>query len=135
MKGQTALKVTSILMIIGSVIAAVTAVIAILGVSALVALAGSTKNTGLLYTSLVLMIVASIIQFIAGIKGIGACSAPQKAASCIIWGFFIAGLSIASMIVALIGGGEFNLITLVLNLLLPGFYVYGAMQVASSINV
>ena len=134
MKGQKILKVTSILMIIGGIIAAILSVIGILGVSALVAMAGSAEGTGLFYASFILAVAASIIEFIAGIKGIGACSAPQKAASCIIWGFFIAGLSIASMIVALIGGGEFNIITLVLNLLLPGFYVYGAMQMASSIN-
>ena len=135
MKGQIALKITSILMVIGGVIAAVVGVIAILGVKALAELAGTTTDTGLLYASLILVIVASVIQFIAGIKGIGACSAPQKAASCIKWGLIIAGLSICSMIIGLVAGGEFNIISLVLNLLLPGFYVYGAMQLKNNVNV
>ena len=135
MKGQIALKITSILMVIGGVIAAVVGVIAILGVKALAELAGTTTDTSLLYASLVLVIVASVIQFIAGIKGIGACSAPQKAASCIKWGLIIAGLSICSMIIGLVAGGEFNIISLVLNLLLPGFYVYGAMQLKNNVNV
>ena len=135
MKGQIALKITSILMVIGGVIAAVVGVIAILGVKALAELAGTTTDTSLLYASLVLVIVASVIQFIAGIKGIGACSAPQKAASCIKWGLIIAGLSICSMIIGLVAGGEFNIVSLVLNLLLPGFYVYGAMQLKNNVNI
>ena len=86
MKGQKILKVTSILMIIGGVIAVVVGVLAILGISALAALSGSTEGIGLLYASSILVTVASVIQFIAGIKGIGACSDSQKAASCIKWG-------------------------------------------------
>ena len=42
MKGQKLLKVTSILMIIGGVIAAIVGVLAILGISSLVALAESS---------------------------------------------------------------------------------------------
>ena len=95
MKGQKILKVTSILMIIGGVIAVVTGILAILGISALAALSGSTEGIGLLYASSILVTVASVIQFIAGIKGIGACSDSQKAASCIKWGIIIAILTIA----------------------------------------
>lgn len=134
MKGQKLLKVTSILMIIGGVIAVIIGILAIIGFTALAALAESTEGMGLLYASSIIVIVASIIQFIAGIKGIGACSAPQKAASCIKWGIIIAVLSIISMIIGLIGGGEFNFISLVLNLLLPGLYVYGAIQMKGSTN-
>ena len=122
MKGQKILKVASILMIIGGVIAAIAGVIAILGVSALVALSGSAECTGLLYASSILVTVDSVIQFIAGIKGIGACSAPQKAAACVKWGIVIGILYIASMVIGLIGGGQFSIINLVLNLLLPGLY-------------
>ena len=78
MKGQKILKVTSILMIIGGVIAVVVGVLAILGISALAALSGSTEGIGLLYASSILVTVASVIQFIAGIKGIGACSDSQR---------------------------------------------------------
>ena len=68
MKGQKLLKVTSILMIIGGVIAAIVGVLAILGISALVALAESAEGTGLLYASSAIIIVSSIIEFIAGLK-------------------------------------------------------------------
>ena len=135
MKGQKILKVTSILMIIGGIIAAIAGVIAILGVSALAALSGSAEGTGLLYASSILVTVASVIQFIAGIKGIGACSAPQKAAACVKWGIVIGILYIASMVIGLIGGGQFSIINLVLNLLLPGLYSYGAVQMKNNVNV
>ncbi len=128
MKGQKVLKVASILMIIGGVIAAVAGVIGILGVTALVALAGSADGAGLLYASTTIVTVASIIQFIAGIKGIGACCLPEKAAGCIKWGITIVVLSIISMIIGLIGGADFSITSLVLNMLLPGLYIYGAMQ-------
>ena len=61
MKGQKLLKVTSILMIIGGVIAAIVGVLAILGISALVALMESAEGTGLLYASSAIIIVSSII--------------------------------------------------------------------------
>ena len=134
MKGQKILKVTSILMIIG-VIAVGVGVRAILGISALAALSGSAEGTGLLYASSILVTVASVIQFIAGIKGISACSDPQKAASCIKWGIIIAILAIISMIIGLVGGGTFSITSLVLNLLLPGLYVYGAMQMKGAVSV
>ena len=69
MKGQKFLKVTSILMIIGGVLAAITGLLALLGISALAAMAGSAEGTGLLYASSALAIVSSIIELIAGIKG------------------------------------------------------------------
>ena len=62
MKGQKILKVTSILMIIGGVIAVVVGVLAILGISALAALSGSTEGIGLLYASSILVTVASVIH-------------------------------------------------------------------------
>ena len=135
MKGQKLLKVTSILMIIGGVIAAIVGVLALLGISALVALAESAEGAGLLYASSAIIIVSSVIEFIAGIKGVGACNAPQKAASCVKWGIVIAVLTVISIVLGLVGGGEFSITNLVLNLLLPGLYVYGAIQVKAGANV
>lgn len=128
MKGQKFLKVTSILMIIGGVIGVIAGIIAILGISALAALMETGEGTGLLYASSIIVTLASVIQFIAGIKGIGACKAPQKAATCIKWGVIIAVLSIISMIIGLVAGGDFSITSLVLNLLVPGLYIYGAIQ-------
>ena len=134
MKGQKTLKVTSILMIIGGVIAAIAGVLVLLGLGALTALAGGAEGMGLLYASSIIIIVTSIIQFIAGIRGIGACSAPQKAASCVKWGIFIVVLYIASTVLGFIGGSEFSIINLVLNMLLPALYIFGASQLKSNVN-
>ncbi len=135
MKGQKAMKITSILMIIGGIIAAIAGVIAILGVSALAAMGGSMEGIGLFYASSIIVTVASVIQFIAGIKGVGASKDPQKAASCIKWGIVIAILSIVSMVIGIVAGGEFSITSLVLNLLLPGLYIYGAMQMKNAANI
>ena len=101
----------------------------------LVALAESAEGAGLLYASSAIIIVSSVIEFIAGIKGVGACSAPQKAAACVKWGIVIAVLYIISTIIGIIGGSQFSIVNLVLNMLLPGLYSYGAMQLKKSVNV
>ena len=133
--GQKFLKITSILMIIGGIIAVIAGVIAILGISALAALAGSAEGTGLLYASSILVTVSSVIQIIAGAKGLKACKAPETAGKCVTWGIVIAVLSIISLVIGLIGGGDFNIINLALNLLVPGLYVYGALKTKPNVNV
>ena len=128
MKGQSFLKITSILMIVGGIIAVITGVIAILGVSVLAALSGSVEVTVLLYVSSILVTVASVIQIITGVKGLKACKAPETAGKCVTWGIVTAVLSIISLVIGLIGGGDFN-ITMALNLLVSGLFIYGAMQI------
>lgn len=133
--GQKFLKITSILMIVGGIIAAIAGVIAILGVSALAALSGSAEGTGLLYASSILVTVVSVIEIIAGVKGLKACKAPETAGKCVTWGIVIAILSIISLVIGLIGGGDFNIVNLALNLLVPGLYVYGALKTKPNVNV
>lgn len=91
------------------------------------------KGQKVLKITSILMIIGGVIAAIAGVKGIGVCSAPEKADSCIKWGIVIAVLSIISIIIGVVGGGKFNITSLVLNLLLPGLYVYGAMQMKANI--
>ena len=43
-------------------------------------------------------------------------------------------VALAILIIGLVGGGTFSITSLVLNLLLPGLYVYGAVQVKNSIT-
>ena len=119
---------------IGGIIAVIAGVIAILGVSALVALAGNADGTGLLYASSILVTIILVIEIIAGAKGLKACKVPENAGKCVTWGIVIAVLSIISMVIGLIGGGEFNITSLVLNLLVPGLYVYGALKTKPNVN-
>ena len=127
-QGQTFLKVTSILMVIGGIIALLAGVFAILGVSALAALMGSAEGTGLLYAGSVLAVVTSAVEILAGAKGLKACRLPEKAGECVILGIAIVALSMISMVVSVKGGGEFNIINLVVNLLVPVLYILGAVK-------
>lgn len=135
MKGQKFLKVTSILMIIGGVLGAIVSLMSILGVGALTALAGSAEGMGLLYVSLIVAIVDCVIEFIAGIKGVGACSDPRKAEGCMIWGILVAVLCIVSMILGMVGGGKFSITSLILNLVVPALYIFGAVQMKNEAAV
>lgn len=127
-QGQTFLKVTSILMVIGGIIALLAGVFAILGVSALAALMGSAEGTGLLYAGSVLAVVTSVFEILAGAKGLKACRLPGKAGGCVILGIAIVALSMISMAVSVKGGGEFKIINLVVNLLVPVLYILGAVK-------
>ena len=129
MKGQKFLKVTSIIMIVLGVLGVITGIFGFLGVGAL-SMAGLIENATLLYVSFVIVIVASIIELIAGIKGVGACNAPEKAGACVKFGIIIA-------ILGVVAGNEFNastIVSLLLNLLLPGLYAYGATQMKNGTN-
>ncbi len=129
--GQTFLKVTSILMIVGGIIAAIAGVLAILGVSTLAMLVGSTEGTGLLYASSIIVTVTSVVEIIAGIKGLMACKNPVKAGGCMILGIVVAVLSIVSMAVNMAGGGSFKISSLILNLLVPVLYLFGVIKTKS----
>ena len=127
-QGQTFLKVTLILMVIGGIIALLAGVFASLGVSALAALMGSAEGTGLLYAGSVLAVVTSAVEILAGAKGLKACRLPEKAGECVILGIAIVALSMISMAVSVKGGGEFKIINLVVNLLVPVLYILGAVK-------
>ena len=130
MKGQKFLKVTSIIMIVLGVLGVITGIFGLLGAGAL-SMAGLIENATLLYISLVIVVVASVIELVAGIN------APQKAAACVKWGIIIAVLSIISTILGAVAGSEFNattIVSLLLNLVLPGLYSYGALQMKNEAN-
>lgn len=125
MEGQKFLKVTSILMIIGGVLGIIGGIVAVMGVFALSVLGGSSS---LLTISTVLLIVASIIELIAGARGLGACKDASKAAACVVLGGIIAVLSVISLILGYMNSKTFSIPSLLLNLLIPGLYIYGAIK-------
>ena len=132
MKRHKVLIISSILMMIDGIIAVVAGVIAILDISAIAVIWGSVRGLGMFYASSILVTVASVIQFIAGIKGIGARSDLQKAASCVKWGIVIVALNIITIIMAIVSGGEFSVTNIILDLLLPpdlpGLYTYDTVR-------
>lgn len=125
MQGKTMLKVSSILMLIGGILAAIMGVIAMIGIAALVALGASS---GLLTVSGILVLVGAVVEIIASAKGLGACKAPEKAKGCMPWGIIVAALCVVSQILTVVGGGEFSVINLITGLVLPVLYIIGANQ-------
>ena len=126
MKGQKFLKVTGILMIIGAAFLILFGVI-IGGVGALVAALGGSKELNFaFYLGLATALVGGIIELIAGINGVKHCNKPENAKKCITWGIIVIALSVISNVLAVIGGGEFNVLSFVIGLIVPGLYIYGA---------
>ena len=134
MHGEKILKITSVFLLIGGVIAAFAGVIVPLGIKALLALEGKGHEADWIYAAM-FVIAAAIVQIIAGVKGLGACSRPEKAASCIGWGIFVTGVNIGSMLVVLVNEGSFSIGSLVPQVVLPGLYTYGAVQVRDNTDV
>ena len=128
-KGQKFLKVTSILMIIGGALSGITCLLGIAGVALLAAVADSHAAALLLYLALALALAAAVVEFIAGLKGLKACKTGENADKCVILGAVIAGITILSTIINLAGGGKVNVTSILLSLVVPGLYIYGAMQV------
>lgn len=87
------------------------------------------KGQNFLKTTSILMIVGGII---AGMKGLKVCKVHEIAKKCVTWGILIVVVSIISMAIGLIGGGKFSISNLTLNLLVPGLYIYRAMQMKTS---
>ena len=127
-KGAKFLKVTGILMIIGGALALIVGIIAILGIAALAYITDGELATGLLYASGVLILVSAVAELIAGIIGVKNCKKPEKAGTCIAWGIVVAVLCVAGCILEVVGGSSFPISSLVLGLVLPGLFVFGAVK-------
>lgn len=126
MKGSNFLKVTGILMIIGGALSIILCIIAIAGVALLLAALGSEASPGLLYASLILALVGSVAELIAGIIGVKNCKNADKAQSCIIWGAIVVGLTVLSSIFGVVGGDKFDVVSLIIGLVIPALYIWGA---------
>ncbi len=135
MKSNTLLKVCSILMMIGGILGIITGIIAIIGVAALLEMMEGSAPAGtaaILYGASILAVAGSVIQTIAAAKGLGACKAPEKAQSCIIWGIIVAAFCVVAQILNVVGGSEFSAISLVTGLVLPVLYIVGANQIKTT---
>lgn len=97
------------------------------GVGALIAkFAGASTLGFAFYLGLATTLVGGIIQLIAGINGVKHCNKPENAKKCITWGIIVIALAVISNVLEVIGGGEFNVLSFVLGLIVPGLYIYGA---------
>ena len=83
---------------------------------------------GMLYAACALSLVCAVVELIAGIVGVKNCKNPEKAGICIVWGVLVAVLYIISTILSSVGGGEFNIVSLLIGLVLPVLYIIGAFK-------
>ena len=125
-KGATLLKVAGILMIVGGGISVILSIVAIAGIAALAFLADGSVSMGMLYASGALMTLGSVAELVAGILGTANSKKPEKAKTCIVWGVIVAVLSVASIVLNAVGGGEFSIVSVITGLVLPVLYIIGA---------
>ena len=127
MKSNMFLKVTGILMIIGGALSLLLVIFAG-GLAMLFGGALGLAGVGLVIFSLILALVGSVIQFIAGIVGVKNAARPEKAMACIVWGFLTVAVSLLSNILSIAGGSTVGAFTWILGLALPALYLVGAFQ-------
>ena len=129
MKKNTFLKVMSIIMLICGILGAIISVI-----PAAISVLAAMLDVDFIYTIMliaatVFAIVGAILQIVAGVKGLIACNLPAKIPSCIKLGIVIIALSVLSNVLSWIApGGEIDIASLALNLVIPGLYVFSAKQ-------
>lgn len=132
------LKVTGILSIIFGAISIIASLILLFGsvllATATNAIADSATASavgGLLALAVIIAIIASVAEFVAGILGVVNANKPEKANVCFIFGIIVIG--IASIILN-ISSGEFNIISIVSALALPVLYTIAAYFLKNGAN-
>ena len=126
MKGSKFLKVTGILIIVFGALALILSIVAAIGLAALVAL---ELNTWQYTAAVILMLVGSIFELIAGIVGVKNCNKPEKAGTCMVWGIIVIALSVLSNVLTLVGNPDnFSIVNLLTGLVIPVLYLIGAVM-------
>lgn len=128
MKGKTYLKVTGILLLIGGILGVLC--YGLLTLLLGVALVDQGTGSGAIPVTaiVVVYVIASIIQLIAGVMGIKGCNKSSKADGCFKIGIVVLIISILAAIVNMAGAGfTFSgILYALLGLVVPGLYIYGA---------
>ena len=126
MKGSKFFKVTGILMIIFGALALILSIVAAIGLAALASL---DLNTWQYTLAVILMLVGSIFELIAGIVGVKNCNKPEKAGTCMVWGIIVIALSVLSNVLTLVGNPDnFSIVNLLTGLVIPVLYLIGAVM-------
>ena len=126
MKGSKFLKVTGILMIVFGALALILSIVAAIGLATLAAL---DLNTWQYTAAVILMLVGSIFELIAGIVGVKICNKPEKAGTCMVWGIIVIALSVLSNVLTLVGNPDnFSIVNLLTGLVIPVLYLIGAVM-------
>ena len=129
------LKICGILMIIGGSAGLLSSLFAIIGVSALAAAAylGGHMLVGLFVFACILLLASSALELTTGILGVKNCDKPEKVNSCFVCCLVTLGLSLLGTLLSVIAGGSVNFFSLLLSLVVPGLYLYGAYQLKKAL--
>ena len=134
------LKVTGILSIIFGAISIIASLILLFGsvllATATNAIADSATASavgGLLALAVIIAIIASVAEFVAGILCVVNANKPENANVCFIFGIINIVIGIASIILN-ISSGEFNIISIVSALALPVLYTIAAYFLKNGAN-
>ena len=136
-KSNKFLKVTGILMIISGSIALLASFFllifgVLLGMGAIHHPSSEViKTAGLVETGVVLAIVGSIVQFIAGVSGVKNAKNPEKATNLIVLGALTVLFYLGNQLFNFIGGGNhtyLDYVSILLGMVVPAFYILGAVQ-------
>ena len=126
MQSNKLLKISGILMIIGGSISLIIGIF--VGLFTVLAAVAVGQAAGILVFATVLILVGAVITFVAGILGVKNAAKPEKAGSCIVFGILAVLMCIISSILTLVGGGNFDALSLISGLVLPIIYLIGAFQ-------
>lgn len=122
------LKWTGIIMIIGGGLMTLISLIGLLG--GIIASGGSQILGGLIILLTIIGLAASVLQLVAGIMGAKNWNQPAKAQGCFVIGVVIIAVSLLSNVgsIWLSGFAADTVFDVLLGLVLPGLYTYGAYQ-------
>lgn len=139
------LKVASIIMMVGGIIGAVVSVIMaiVVGLGAAVlstdegkaAIAesnvdGSTATVvmGLIVVATIILVIGSVLEIIAGVKGKKNWNNPAAAQSLMIFGIVVAAVTLIGNILFASGGAGTQVVSILTGLVVPVLYIIGAVQ-------
>lgn len=133
-KGSILLKIASIIMMVGGILSAVgSIVVAALagvatGINAAYGDGSADKNITVLWIGVAILVIAAVVQIIAGVKGKKNWNNPQMAMTLIIWGAVCLALSILGNILFSSGGADSIVLSIITGVALPVVYIIGAFQ-------
>jgi len=100
-------------------------------------ISGFASSTGLIHTGIILVIVASAIQVIAGVMGMINSEKPEKMNSCILICILSILLYTAAQITSIYSGGIHNsldMIGMIAGFAIPAVFLVGAFEVKAGVE-
>ena len=122
--GSKMLQVVSILMIVFGAIATVVDLIGLV----VILVAAALGLSPLVVVAYLILCAGGIAELVVGIIGVINCKDVSKAQMLLTCGIVVAAVTVFGNILMMIGGGDFNIFTLLSGLLFPILFIVGAIQ-------